>query len=895
MGQNMVLEGKVIDTVSKRPLPNALATLVRVRDSVLIDFKRSDKEGQIKIVTPIDTCYLVINHPRFGERFYYIFGSEDNASFNLGNIILPEKDKELDEIIVYAYRDPVYYKGDTLVYLADSFPTRPNAVVEDLLKKLPGITVEADGSLKSGGKQIDQVLVDGDEFFGSDPTIATKNLAATSIQSVQIYEKKDENSNDDDMLQVLDLRLKDEAKNGYFGKVDAASDFSKYYETEAMVNYFKGKRKISAFALYSNTNRSNVNSMDMATYGMAEGGNFSRYNEESDNWESSSNSVGVGVPNVFRGGVYFNDQLSKNTKLNANYTMTDTRLRSEGSRYSQYLLPDTTYFTDLRQNNVSSNQSHEIKIRLDQKLDSLTTLIVEPNFKKSMSESETTNITAFLDDQSSRIRNNSVKNGSNSDQTSFNARAELRRNFMKKNRNLNVQYRINLDDNKSNGNLYSLNIYDNVLQANDTIDQFKNNLSKSISNNANFSYIEPLNKKWKVGVDYEWNQNNNTQLKESFNASNGIYNQLDSTLTNNFENRKTTNRIGAQLFYNVGKHSLNAGVRLRNTQMRSDNLFNNISIDQNVNNILPRLRYTYKISLNSQVRINYTSTSSLPSINQLQPVLDNTNPNRRVIGNPDLIPNFNNRISANYNIYKPLTGTYFFASLNYNVLQNAFSNATTFEADGSTTTQTINVNGNANANAAIYYGYPFYDKKFYVKPSLMYSNNRYNTLVNSAKNLTKDNVYTANLELSYTTDSLEINIEATYNHQNTQSTIANTSVIPYANQEYSLEVNWILPLRFRINVDNTYYINSKLAQGYNLKYLITNVELNRNFLKKENLIASVKIYDLFNQNVNAQRTVSSNVITDSKTFVISRYFLIGLTYKFSSSGKTPEPNFMMHD
>lgn len=189
--QRMTISGSVQDTVTKKPLPYSVAMAIRLKDSVLIGFTRSNQKGDFILSgLQIDTLELIVSNPAFGDQSFYIVGSPSNTSFHMGNIILPPKNQELKEVIIYAFKDPVYYKGDTLIYSADSFKVKPNATVEDLLKKLPGIKVDQNGKITSQGKAVDQVLVDGDEFFGTDPTVATRNLGANTVESVQVYEKK---------------------------------------------------------------------------------------------------------------------------------------------------------------------------------------------------------------------------------------------------------------------------------------------------------------------------------------------------------------------------------------------------------------------------------------------------------------------------------------------------------------------------------------------------------------------------------------------------------------------------------------------------------------------------------------------------------------------------------
>ncbi|HOZ81342.1 MAG TPA: carboxypeptidase-like regulatory domain-containing protein, partial [Bacteroidia bacterium] len=193
--QKISVKGNVQDTTAREPLSNALIMAIKLMDSTLVNYTRSDEKGFFNInALPVDTYQVIITHPKFADMGFFIFGDSTNLEYDFGKIILQPKNIDLHEVTIYAFKDPVYYKGDTLIYTADSFKTKANANVEDLLKKLPGLSVDASGKITSQGKSIDKVLVDGDEFFGSDPTMATKNLAASSIESVQVYEKKSDDA-----------------------------------------------------------------------------------------------------------------------------------------------------------------------------------------------------------------------------------------------------------------------------------------------------------------------------------------------------------------------------------------------------------------------------------------------------------------------------------------------------------------------------------------------------------------------------------------------------------------------------------------------------------------------------------------------------------------------------
>ena len=881
-GQNMHISGNVFDTIGNAPLENAMAMVVRIKDSALIDFKRSDKAGDFEFNTlPIDTLQLIVSHPKFGEREYYFFGRPDNASFELKKITLPMRSTRIDEVTIYAFKDPIYYKGDTLVYVADSFATKPNAVVEDLLKKLPGIKVAADGSITSQGKEISQVLVDGDEFFGSDPTMATKNLAAKGVESVQVYEKKNENGSEgDETIQVLDLKLKDDAKKGYFGKTSAAGDFKRFYEGELLANKFNKKQKISVFALASNTTNSSLRWQDAYKYGIETG--FT-YNEEEDQWQGDYIQQGSGFPTTLKTGVYYDDQITAKTKLAINYTYSNNGLKTAERNKSQYFLEDTTYVSDQQNQSTSLSQSHALNMLVEHKIDSLTTIEFEPKLKINLANNNSDDITDFVGSDNILNRATTVKNNSESSGTNLKTRLTLKRDFKKKDRKLVATYRFTYDDNKSNGKLYSLN--DNGLNTafNDTIDQQKDNNSLSLSHTASAIYTEPLNAKFKLEFDYEMFSNQNNQSKKTFNFDNGNYETADLNFTNEFESNKMQNRIGSSIIYDHKKNRFVGGVRFRNVEISNKNLITDTTILQSVNNFLPRFKYTHKFSQTNRFVANYSTSSSQPTVNQLQPVRDNTNPNRISLGNPNLKPNYVHNAFISYNSYKPVSGRYIWSRLSQTITQNAFTSSVDFDAFGRTSTKTVNTNGNAYTNLSFGGGFPVYKQIVTLNPDLNAGYSKFNNFVNGEKNITVNKSIGGGLDVTYETDSLEFSLAGTVSYTDPKSSISASSSQPYYTQSYNADLTVKLPWKFGIESDARYTINSGRAAGYNLNYLIWNATVTKTFGKLENLILGVTVYDILNQNTSAGRDVNANVITDSQTNIIARYLLVKLTLKFNSA------------
>ena len=354
--QNMKVSGRVVDTSGLTPIHQASIMAIHLRDSVLVRYTRSNSNGEFSMTDlPLDSFQIIIEHSNWTPRSIYLLGSAKKPIYELPDIRLYPKVQDVQDVVVTRNRNAMYFSGDTLIYVADSFKVAENAVVEDLLKKLPGIKVEDDGSITSQGKEISQVLVDGDEFFGSDPTIATKNLAAKGVESVQVYEKKNEDAaaGEDDKIQVLDLKLKDEAKRGYFGKAAVASDLNQgaadeaFYESELLFNKFDKTQKISVFMLASNTPKSSFGFGDMNKFGLdnerdASGMNF---------WDRDSRGDNSGIPQTLKTGIYYNDRLSKKIKLGVNYAYYDSRLQANSSSQTQYFLADSSYYTKDSTNN----------------------------------------------------------------------------------------------------------------------------------------------------------------------------------------------------------------------------------------------------------------------------------------------------------------------------------------------------------------------------------------------------------------------------------------------------------------------------------------------------------------------------------------------------------------
>ena len=716
--QKLSVAGKLQDTVAKLPLKNAIIMAIKLSDSTLVNFTRSDDNGFFKLKElPIDTYQVVISHPKFADQGYFIFGNSKNLDYDFGKIILQPKTLGLEEVTIFAFRDPIYYKGDTLIYTTDSFKVTANATVEDLLKKLPGLKVDKDGKITSQGKKVDKVLVDGDEFFGSDPTVATKNLNASSIESVQVYDKKTDDqansSTGEETQKILNLKLKDEAKKGYFGKVSGASDFQKFYEGELLTNYFKKKLKLSVFGLGSNTPRSSIGWGDAFKYGI----NGELNQTEGENGEiyyNDNNSGAQGIPQTLKTGIYYTDKITKNTKINFNYSYNNNQLKSKTNTNSQYFLTDTSYTTANETVSLQKNETHSINFSIEQKIDSLTDINFKSSIKFLKNSSSSLNETDFISANAIRTRNTSIDNLSNGNGYDISNTIKLIKRFMKKDRLLNTTYSNNIINNEALGFLKTDNLFfTDTTQSLNSINQKKTNLNNNQTHSVGFTYTEPLTKKIKLEVSYDYQYLKGKQDKKSLNNIGGEYTILDSVLTNNFINTKQTHRGGLKFIYEVKKIRFTIGSKVRNVLVNNNNIFKNQIVNQNFVNFLPFSTFRYKFSDNKQVNVNYKISSLNPTISELQPVTDNTNPNFITIGNPKLLPTFSHEINLNFNSWKSISGSYTWFGASYIFTNSDITTATSFDSIGRTVSKSVNVDGDYLIDAYLGTSKPFFSKKLY--------------------------------------------------------------------------------------------------------------------------------------------------------------------------------------
>lgn len=887
--QQLRLRGNVTDSLTKQ---NVLMMAVRFTDSTLVGYSRSDAQGFFRpLVVPRDTYLVVLSHPAHSDKTYLLVPTETDTAYNFKNVILPPKSVELNEVEVLAYRDKSYYKGDTLVFTADSFKVQANATVEDLLKKLPGVRVDAKGKISIQGKEVDKVLVDGDEFFGSDPTAATRNLNAASIENVQVYDKKNESAEEgsSETVKVINLQMKDDAKKGYFGKVSGATDFQKFYENELMANRFRNDRKLSVFGIFANTPKQAFGWGDADRYGLTNEMPWN-YNEETDSW-SSRDQGGTGIPQTLRSGVYYNEKFSKKTKVNTDYTFSRAQLESGTQTNTQFFLEDTSYTNTTKLSSLTLNQNHSFNFALTQKLDSLTELRFIPRIKYGTTDKNSLQTDDFISEDGRLTRRTEIATQSKSTLSDANVQLAVHRSFMKKDRKLILTYQPTYNTADQTTRLNTGFQYFSDLLPDSLVNQNRIQNSYKMEHNASAQFTEPFGKKFKVQLNYIFSQNHSTSSRRTYDFNGNSYDDFNPVLSNSFDNRRMINRGGIKFIYDVKKYRVSIGTQLRNVQQQNVNVTTDKKLNLNINNILPNASFTYRFGQASNLDINYTSNSQQPDLMQMQPVVDNSDPNRISIGNPNLKPTFENKVHANYYFYKAISDVNLYSGMNAGNVYNQVSYSTIYDSLGRAVTQPVNVDGNRNANLYLGGGHPLF--KRFMKVYYNFNGSYYNNVsfVNGVKANSQNTSLGPNITLEKDHDKFNVRLTGGYDYNIPKSDISIRSNQPYYSYNLEGAVTVKLPGKVTLNTDGNYTNNGNRTPGYNLNYFILNASLDKKLLKNENLIVSAVANDILNQNISNQRYITSNQIVDTKTNIIRRYFLLKVLFKFNSQKTKDEEDY----
>lgn len=891
--QQATIRGNITDSSEKKQLHLASVSLLRKADTTLVSYTRTDQQGKF-VLPKTDTgkYVILITYPRFAD---YMDQIDLNSDTDIGNIFMTLKSKMLEEVVIRT-GSAVKIKGDTTEFVADSFKVKEGATVEDLLKKLPGFSVNSKGEIVAQGKRVDKVLVDGEEFFGDDPTMATQNISSKAVDKVQVFDTKSEQQQLTGITsgnegKTVNIKLKEDAKKGAFGKIHAGTDFSKYLDSKALYNKFIGKKKFSVYGTKTNVSTGSLSWDDRQKLGIE---NDYEYDELSGFYFSFGGGDDFndwnlkGLPDAYTAGALFSNKWNADkNNLNVSYRFNSLGTTNNGTTLAQNILPSGLTYTNTYSYKKGLNQQHVINAKYEWKIDSFATIkITSVNTNKTGNTRGTTR-SEFLDGNRDTVNTSFRDYTNNTERNQTDNQLTYKQLFKKKNRlwQTVVRYGVTNDDNIGY-NLTDLKFYkNNIVDSVKTVDQQKLFDGHSTTMGIKSTFSEPLSDKWTVVFDYAYNKNHSQSLRNTFEKGIGgdKYEVLIKDFSNNFELDAFSHSGNAILRYVGKKTKLAVGSGISSVKLGLRDLDTKSVNDYNFLNVTPQAQINFTPKPQFNIGLNYRGTTRQPTINQLQPLKDNTDELNVYLGNPDLKVGFNHSFSLNINQYKVLKQLYMYAYLSYNIQQNAITQYNTIDARGKRTYSPINVNGNSNW----YFGGAFEksngEKKLYYGMDMNANGGKSINFVNGEKATTNYNSVTINPTVGIDApDKYNFRIGPSFGYNASKSTLKasiNNNYYTYGGRASGyIVLPWKLELNSDVNADLRQRIE---AFATNTNLIVWNASLSKKVFKKNTGKISLIANDILNENKGFTRTINSSFISDDRYQRISRYFLLKFEWSFN--------------
>ncbi len=755
---SLTVKAKLADEKTGEPVGFATASLTVKGEKEPAKYVLSDSEGNVNLQKVRKGTYIF----KAELMGYKPFTKEITVEkdLNLGTVNMAEDAEVLDAANVSAVGNPILVKKDTIEYNAASFKTSDNDMLEDLLKKLPGVEVNSDGSITANGETIKKITIDGKTFFLDDPQLASKNLPAKIVEKVKVVERKSEQArftgiDDGNEETIIDLSVYKGMMNGWFGNLSAGGghdmpDPGYYgngktplkdgwrYQGAGMVGNFKEDSQISVILNANNTNNRGFNDLAGGMMqgmrggggGMGRGmGGFGGGNGITSSWMGGLN----GAFDLFDGDM----ELAGNYLYNGS----DRYVEEESSKIT-YMEDGSRLINDNYGSSTNASQGHRFGVRLDHEFNEKTSILFEPQFNfgngdySDISRFSTSTARGADTTFTNKGFNNNFGNNTN---WSTSGRFLFRQRLGKAGRTFSANVDYNFSNNEMSGLNQSLTQTDfdqDGNYENDIVNQVFDQLSKNSSLSGRLVYTEPLAKTLFLEASYQYSWNVSKSSKYTYNGIGSttdgtqIFEEgydmenYDPTYSNSILNRYINQRAGLTLSWQKEKINAQIGAQINPTDTYNET--NGKSYDSKVINWSPEARIRYMFNDNSNLMVNYNGRSSQPSTSQLMPVPDNTNPLNISLGNPYLQPYFTHNMRANFRYTNRTTFTSINASVNGGLVQNSITNAQWYDQAGTQYSIPVNSSGNGNVNARVMVNSPIGLSNFSIMSS---TNGRYNQSV----------------------------------------------------------------------------------------------------------------------------------------------------------------------
>ena len=910
------IRGKITDSLH-RPLASATVQLNRNIGNVPVAQTITDSLGNYSFANADSGRFTITaSFVGFGtgSAQFTVIKDSARAFTNVPELSLVKASGTLAGVTVTASAPVVSQKADTIQYSANQYKVNPDATSEDLVKKMPGITVGSDGTVTAHGDPVKKVLVDGKEYFGDDATATLRNLPAEVIDKIQVFDKLSDQAqftgfDDGNSQRTINIVTKGGLRNSQFGKVYAGYGTDNRYSAGGNVNFFNGDRRIGLIGLTNNINQQNFAQQDLlgvlssGSNNRTGGGGGQRGGGRGGGGGAGNflggTSNGINTTNSF--GINYSDIWGKKMTVTGSYFFNNSRnTTAQLTNQKTVVTDDTSYLTTENLNRTNNNYNNRVNLRMEYKIDSANQIIFTPvaGFQNNHARSiSTTSVATQSGESLSNLLNQTSTNSSG---YNFSANLLYRHAFQKKGRSISFGITPGLSDNT--GETYQDIINDTINNGVDSLlFRDRNSHTKSIAGNV--SYTEPVGKKALLQFNYNPSYQNSTakQLLNHYDEAADKYSRLDTSQSNVFNNDVVKHNAGAS--YRIGDRFNNVmvGVNYQYTNMKSDQDYpRDLTIRKTFNNVLPNLMLNKKLGDKSNLRIFYRAATQTPSVTQLQNVYNTNNPLSVSTGNPNLKQSYNNTLSARYTYTNTKNSTSFF--LNAFVLQNNnyITNATTVRltdtvltptftlSKGGQLTRPVNLDGYASYRTLATYSFPLKTVKTNISINGGFNYVRQPGLVNDNKNKSDNYQYSSGLVLA---SNVSEYVDFTVSYTPTYNVVKNT-LQPTQNQNYysgaaSVSLNLLSKKGWVFHSDVINQTYSGLSAGYSQPYTLWNASAGKKFLKNERGDLRLSVFDILKQNRSIVRTIDGFNTQDVRTNVLQRYGMLTFTYKINNvrSGK----------
>ena len=893
------IKGTLVDD-DEEALPVVTLMLVTKSDSVLAGFAMTDQTGAFEMKGIAPGEYLLQGSLAGKDPLNRLVKVEAGVDVaDLGIVQMMAKSTEVGGVEITAEEIPIQIKGDTIEYNADAFKTRPNANVEELLKRLPGVEVDSDGNIKSQGETVQKILVDGKEFFGDDPKVASKNLPAEAVDKVQAFDKLSDMAeftgvDDGEQQKTLNLVLKEDHKTGYFGNVSAGYGSDDRFEGRANINRFNDKSQLSFLGMGNNTNEQAFSWNDYINFMGGIGNLISMSDAGGQGFSPDELGLPIGfgqnsgVTTTGAAGLNFNQDIGKKTELMSSYFFNYLNKDLQQSTYRENILEGTSFTTEDTSVTDDKNYNHRVNLRLKHELTDNAQLIFRGNGSINTTDGITSTETQSLTGTS--LQNSSIYDQiTDGNLSNLTSNLTYRQRFKKKGRSMAIDFSFGYNGTDRLVDLLSVNSFsvDTLGMLTDTINQEQRLDQKKQDFGGKITYIEPVGKKKFLEVKYVHQENANDLVKDFYNVDGTEVRDYDSLLSNRYDGGWVYDQASTALRIIPSKMSnIQIGVGAQRSALDGVVGLQDTTIAKEFFNVLPSFRWNYSPRKGRKLRLRYTTAINAPSIENLQPVVDNSNPLSIYIGNPELDAEYAHNMRLSYMLFDQFSFTSLFTSLSATYTGNKISQSTTVDSLFRQVTTPVNVDRDLRISARAHFNTPI--RKLGVKiganPVLTYTNGI--TLINGVENPT--NRLTSTMDFSIENrkkEWLDILVGARVTHNTTQYEIDASMNQEYLNTSYYTDLTIYFLKKWTFNTRFDYYVYSGGGFSENQTVPLWKAYVSRTFFESDKLELKFYVFDILNQNAGIDRTTQVNYLEESRYNTVSRYGMFSATWKIISLGK----------